>query len=144
MNPFPPARERGSSQFIYDCEIDLRKEIKPLSWVQGRLTPRHLSLSTQNSTAWLPAEGLFCTVKRSLLIYTKSVILSLLLLARWKQGKLDLQESRGKKKKIQLSVEALKYHNKLLHYHKLKQGLEQLDHAPLPAAFTQLHTNGFF
>lgn len=98
MNSFPPARKgEAPNLVIYDCEIDLSREIKPLSWVQGRLKPRHFSLSTQNSTAWLPAEGLFCTVKISLLIYTKSVILNLLLLARWKQGKLDLQEKRRKK-----------------------------------------------
>lgn len=87
MNSSLPARERVPNSVFYDCEIDLNRGIKPLSRVQGQLKSNHFPISTHNGIAPLPVEGVFCTVKISLLIYRISVILNPLLSAIVKQGK---------------------------------------------------------
>lgn len=66
--------------------MNLHRRIKPLRRVQGQLKSKHSPISTRNGIAPLPDEGVFCTVKISLLIYTKSVILRPLLLVIVKQG----------------------------------------------------------
>lgn len=92
MNSFLHAKESEvPNLFMYDCEMNPHRGIKPLSRVQGQLKSKHSPISTHNGIAPLPDEGIFCTAKISLLIYTKLVILHPLLLLIEKQGKLSLQ-----------------------------------------------------
>lgn len=106
---------KGKLSVIYDCEIDLRKDITALSRVQGQLKYKHFSLSTQNGIA----EHLFCTVKITDSVQIRRLISNLQLLVTWKQETVGLQRRVGKNECI-TQTKPWSTMIKLLRDHKVK------------------------